>query len=126
MQNMIRSVARFSAAMTMFGFQQVQNVLSAFADSAEALKMRESLDAVTDAVASELDKDTKPAYDSMVRLSNQVVDRTFDTWKRVQPGHKKTESQEGAGESGGKAPEQSAARSKGDEVEPAVDLGLRH
>lgn len=122
MQNMIRSVARFSAAMTLFGFQQFQNVLSALADSADSLKIRESLDAVTDAVASELDKDTKPTYDSMVRLSNQVVDRTFDTWKRVQPGHKKTESQEGASEPAGKAPEpQSAVPSKADEVERAVD-----
>jgi len=122
MQNMIRSMARFSAAMTLFGFQQFQNVLSAFADSTDALKMRESLDAVTDAVASELDKDTKPAYDSMVRLSNQVVDRTFDTWKRVQPGHKKAGSEEGASESEGKAPgQQSAARRKADEVELAAD-----
>ena len=109
MQNMIRSMARFSAAMTMFGFQQFQSVLNAFADSANALKIRQSLDAVTDAVASELDKDTKPAYDSMVRLSNQVVDRTFDTWKRVQPGHKKTESEEGSDEPAGKAPEQQSA-----------------
>ena len=83
--------------------------------------IRQSLDAVTDAVASELDKDTKPAYDSMVRLSNQVVDRTFDTLKKAQPGRKKAEPAESADEAAAKAPEQSAARSKSEEVELAVD-----
>jgi hypothetical protein len=120
MQNMIRSMARFSAAMTLFGFQQFQNVLEAFADSADALKIRQSLDAVTDALASELGDETKPAYDSMVRLSNQVVDRTFDTLKKAQPGRKKTEARDSAGEAAGGTSDQGAA-AKAEEVELAAD-----
>lgn len=118
---MVRSVARFSAAMTLFGFQQFQNVLNAFADSADALKMRESLDAVTDAIASELDKDTKPAYDSMVRLSNQVVDHTFDAMKRAQRGGQKSEA-DGTAEPAEHAAGQAAASpSKAEDVKLAVD-----
>ena len=116
MENMIRSMARFSAAMTLFGFQQFQNVLGAFADSADALKIRESLDAVTDAVASELDDHTKPAYDSMVRLSNKVVDRTFDSLKRHPSGSKSAD--QAAGEA---AEQRSEAESEGEEGEPAAD-----
>jgi len=118
MQNMIRSMARFSAAMTLFGFQQFQNVLEAFADSADALKIRQSLDTVTDAVASELDDQTKPAYDSMVRLSNQVVDRTFDAVKKTQTGRKKTGAQDSA-DAGGTSDRD--ANAKAEEVELAAD-----
>lgn len=116
MENMIRSMARFSAAMTLFGFQQFQNVLDAVADSADALKIRKSLDAVTDAVASELDDHTKPAYDSMVRLTDQVVDRTFDSLKRRPSGSKSAD--QAAGKT---AEQQSAAGSEGDKVELAAD-----
>ena len=120
MQNMIRSMARFSAAMTLFGFQQFQNVLNAVADSADALKVRESLDAVTDAIASELDKDTKPAYDSMVRLSNQVVDRTFDTMKRAQRGGQKSEA-DGTTEPAENSAQAAASPPKAADVELPAD-----
>jgi len=119
MQNMIRSMARFSAAMTLFGFQQFQNVLEAFADSADNLKTRQSLDAVTDALASELGDETKPAYDSMVRLSNQVVDRTFDTLKKARPGRKKAEARDSADEAAGTS--EPGAAAKAEEVELAAD-----
>jgi len=78
MQEMINSMMRFSAAMTMFGMQQIQNAAELAVDSQSALKkFRENLDAVTDALIAQLDETSKPALKSMTNLGSDLVDRTM-------------------------------------------------
>jgi hypothetical protein len=80
MQDLINSIVRFSAAMTLFSMQQMQNAVGAAADSQAALnKFKEALDSVTNAITSQLDESKKPTLDSMAHLGNDIVDRTWDT-----------------------------------------------
>jgi hypothetical protein len=78
MQEMINSMMRFSAAITMFGMQQIQNAAELAVDSQSALKkFRENLDAVTEALIAQLDESSKPALKSMTNLGSDLVDRTM-------------------------------------------------
>ena len=78
MQEMINSMMRFSAAITMFGMQQIQNAAELAVDSQSAIKkFRENLDAVTEALIAQLDESSKPALKSMTNLGSDLVDRTM-------------------------------------------------
>ena len=80
MQDLINSIVRFSAAMTLFSMQQMQNAVGAAADTTVALgRFRDALDAITSAVTSQLDDNKKPTLDSMSHLGNDIVGRTWDT-----------------------------------------------
>lgn len=80
MQDLINSIVRFSAAMTLFSMQQMQNAIGAAADSQVALtKFRDALDSITGAITSQLDENKKPTLDSMAHLGTDIVDRTWDT-----------------------------------------------
>jgi tRNA A58 N-methylase Trm61 len=79
MQELITSMMKFSAAMTLFSMQQVQNAVNAAADTQSALtKFREALDKVTDAVTSQIDENKQETLRSMTKVQNDIVDRTFD------------------------------------------------
>jgi hypothetical protein len=79
MQDLINSIVRFSAAVTMFSLQQVQNTFELAVDSEGAIKkFRESVDAVTNAINSQLDESKRPAVNSMSNLGTDMVGRTWD------------------------------------------------
>jgi hypothetical protein len=76
MQELAVSMMKFSAAMTMFGIQQVQNAVGAITDSQGATdKFKHALDSVTKALSSELDQSNKSAQSSMNELGEKLVDR---------------------------------------------------
>lgn len=80
MRELVNSMTRFSAAMTLFGIQQLENALGAATDSATYIaRFRESLDSVTDAITSQLSAASKPTLASVSNLGTDLVDRTFDT-----------------------------------------------
>jgi len=80
MQDLINSIVRFSAAMTLFSMQQMQNAVGAAADTQAALgKFKDALDSITNAITSQLDDAKKPTLDSMANLGSDIVDRTWDT-----------------------------------------------
>ena len=80
MQELMNSFVRFSAAMTLFSMQQLQNMMEMAFDSQASLnKMRDALDSVTKAVSSQMDESSKSAMESMSKLGTEVVDRTWDT-----------------------------------------------
>lgn len=82
MQELINSVARFSAAVTLFGMQEVQKAVGAALDTPAYLShFSSSLDSISNAIVSELDPETKPTLDSITNLGREVVNRTFDTLK---------------------------------------------
>ena len=79
MQELITSMMKFSAAMTLFSMQQVQNAVNAAADTQSALtKFREALDKVTDVVTSQIDESKQETLKSMTKVQTDIVDRTFD------------------------------------------------
>ena len=79
MQELIASMMRFSAAMTLFGMQQMQNAVGAAADTQAAVnKFREALDAMSAAVAAQMDESKKATLENMSKVQSDLVDRTFD------------------------------------------------
>src|SRR5262245_40058175 len=81
MQDLINSVARFSAAMTLFGIQELQNVVGAAASPDYMDRFRKSLDSISNAISGELDATGRPALDSVTNLSSEMVGRTVETLK---------------------------------------------
>ena len=76
MQELVDSIVRFSTAMSLFGVQQVQNVLEIATDSnATVKKVQQSFDAVTTVVLEQLDPGKRPTIDSITHL----VDKTYST-----------------------------------------------
>ena len=79
MQDLINSMMKFTAAMTLFSIQQVQNAVGVAADTQSALgKIREALDAMTNAVTSQMDDTKKATLNKMDEVQKDLVDRTFD------------------------------------------------
>jgi hypothetical protein len=80
MQELINSVARLSAAMTLFGMQEMQKLVGGAFDTPAFLnRFRASLDSTSNAIVAELDPDTNSTLESVTNLGRQVVDRTWDT-----------------------------------------------
>ncbi len=76
MQELAVSMMKFSAAMTMFGIQQVQNAVGAMTDTQGATdKFKHAMDSVTSALSSELDQSNKSAASSLNNLSEKLVHR---------------------------------------------------
>ncbi len=76
MQELAVSMMKFSAAMTMFGIQQVQNAVGAMTDTQGATdKFKHAMDSVTNALSSELDQSNKSAASSLNNLSEKLVHR---------------------------------------------------
>ena len=77
MRELILTMIRFSSAVTMFGFEQMQNAISAPADTKTALtKLCDSLDAMSESLGSKLDDPKKSALDSMSKAQVDILDRT--------------------------------------------------
>ena len=82
MQELINSVARFSAAMTLFGMQEMQKAVGATLDAPAYLThFQTSLDTISNAIVSELDPENKPTLESVSNLGREMVGRTFETLK---------------------------------------------
>jgi hypothetical protein len=76
MQELVDSIVRFSTAMSLFGVQQLQNVVEVATDSnATVKKVQQSFDAVTSVVLNQLDPGKRPTIDSITNL----VDKTYST-----------------------------------------------
>ena len=77
MQELVESVVRFSTAMSLFGLQQIQNVVDLASDSQAARKkVQASLDAITSALSTQLDENKRPAIDS----ASNLVEKTYDAF----------------------------------------------
>jgi hypothetical protein len=79
MREMMFSMLRFSGAVTMFGLEQVQNAMSAPADTQAALiKLCGTLDSMSGVLESKLDASTKNALDTLAKAQLDIFDRTSD------------------------------------------------
>lgn len=89
MQNLIVSMMRFSAAVTLFGIEQFQNTLNVV-DGGEDLsktmeKLEKTLDSVTDALVSKMDAKKKDTLKSVTKMSEEVVHRSMDSVNIMDP-----------------------------------------
>ncbi len=79
MQELVNSMVKFSAAMTMFGMQQMRNTAEMAVEPQAAMKkFQASIDAVTGALGSTLDEPNKQGADKMSKVGADLVDRTWD------------------------------------------------
>src|SRR5437867_10447861 len=77
MREMMFSMMRFSGAVTMFGLEQVQNAITAPADTQAALgRLCSALDAMSESLASKLDDSKKSALDSMSKAQFDILKST--------------------------------------------------
>src|SRR5882672_8431906 len=76
MQETLNSLVRLSAAMTIFGVQQVQSVVGSANSPDSAGKLREAIDGMAAAVSAQIDESKLPALDSISSLGHNVVENT--------------------------------------------------
>ena len=77
MRELIFSMMRFSGAITMFGMEQVQNAITAPPDTRAALvRLCNTLDSMSEALASKLDGPKRTALDSMSKSQLDILDST--------------------------------------------------
>jgi hypothetical protein len=76
MLELLNSMVRLSAAVTVFGMQEVQSAVGS-ADPTESVdKLRAMIDSMANAVSSKIDESKRPTLDSFSSLGKNVVDRT--------------------------------------------------
>ncbi len=89
MQNLIISMMKFSAAVTLFGMEQLQNTLNAVEGDEEFSKtterFEEALDSLTEALKNRIDEKKKDTLKSITKMSEDVVNRTFDGMSAMDP-----------------------------------------
>ncbi len=78
MQETLNSLVRLSAAITVFGVQQVQSAVGSANSQDSADKLREVIDGMAAAVSAQIDESKLPALDSISSLGHNVVGRTSD------------------------------------------------
>jgi hypothetical protein len=77
MREMMFSMMRFSSAVTLFGLEQVQNAMSAPADTKVALvKMCGTLESMSGVLESKLDSSKKAALDSLSKAQLDILEST--------------------------------------------------
>jgi predicted transcriptional regulator len=82
MQSFLVSIMRFSAAVTLYGMEQVQSTLNVV-DGGEDLsksmdKLEKTLNSLTDALIDRIDDRKRETLKSVTKASEDVVSRTVD------------------------------------------------
>ncbi len=82
MRELMFSMMRFSGAITMFGMEQVQNAISAPTNTRAALvRLCNTLDSMSESLASKLDAPKRTALDSMSKSQLDIWDNTASAVK---------------------------------------------
>ena len=77
-QELINSFVRLSAAMTVFGMQQMQTAVGNVDPNEAIVKLREVIDAMTNIVNSHIEESRRPTVEGMTTLGRNMMDRTWD------------------------------------------------
>ena len=89
MQNLIVSMLRFSAAVTLFSMEQLQSSLNLYGGDENISKtldrFEKALDAMTETLTSRIDGQKKDTLKSITKMSEDVVSRTFDGITIIDP-----------------------------------------
>lgn len=83
MQELLNSMIRLSAAMTVFGMQQVQSTVGSAYTKESVDKLREVIDAMADAISSKIDESRRSTLDRLSNLPQDIVARSMDSTREV-------------------------------------------
>jgi hypothetical protein len=78
MRDLTKSFFSFSWTMSLFGLEQLTNILSEERSGNRRERMAEAFDAVTGATVEQLGKRTSSLYESGDKLQRETVDLMFD------------------------------------------------
>ena len=89
MQSLIVSMMKFSAAMTLFSMEQLQNTLNMVEGEEDLSKtmdrFEQALNSLTEALTNRIDDKKKDTLKSITKMSEDVVSRTFDGMTVMDP-----------------------------------------
>ena len=89
MQNLIVSMLRFSAAVTLFGMEQLQtslNMIEGEDDVSKAMeRLEKAFDSMTESLTTRIDDKKRDTLKSITKMSEDVVGRTFDGMTMIDP-----------------------------------------
>jgi hypothetical protein len=83
MQELFNSMIRLSAAMTVFGVQQLQTTVGSMDSKDSVEKLREVIDAMADALASKVDASKRPTLERLSNLPQDIVTCSWDSTREV-------------------------------------------
>ncbi len=81
MRNLTKSFVSFSWAMSMFGLEQITNMVSEERSGNRKERLSNAFDAVTGATTEIFGERTRSLYDSGNRLQAEMVDLCFDCFR---------------------------------------------
>jgi len=89
MQNLITSMVRFSTALTLFSLEQIEQTVSVVEGDTTLAKtmdrFEEALNSLTDVLTAKMDDSKKETLNSVVNTSEDLVKRTMDSAKVLDP-----------------------------------------
>ena len=89
MTNLVVSMLRFSAALTLYGVEQLENSLNLVGDAADLSKTiqgsEKTLDSLSNVLMRELDEKKKETLESVSKASEDVVSRTLNGMDIMDP-----------------------------------------
>ena len=89
MTNLVVSMLRFSAALTLYGVEQLENSLNLVGDAADLSKtiqgFEKTLDSLSNVLMRELDEKKKETLESVSKASEDVVSRTLEGMDIMDP-----------------------------------------
>lgn len=89
MTNFVVSMVRFSAALTLYGVEQVEHSLSLIEGGTDLAKtmqeMEKTLNSLSDVLTREMDEKKKDTLDSVSKASQEMVDRTLEGMEILDP-----------------------------------------
>src|SRR5580698_10067325 len=83
MQELLNSMIRLSAAMTVFGMQQLQNSVGSVDTKDSVDKLREVIDAMADTLSAKIDKSRRPTLERLSNLPQDFLARSLDSTREV-------------------------------------------
>lgn len=83
MQELLNSMVKLSAAMTVFGIQQMQGAVGTTDTKESVDKLRDVIDAMAAAVSARIDESRRPVVDRISNLPGDIMDKAIDSSKGV-------------------------------------------
>jgi hypothetical protein len=83
MQELFNSMIRLSAAMTVFGVQQLQTTVGSMDTKDSVDKLRKVIDDMADALSAKIDKSRRQTLDRLSSLPQDLLARSLDSTREV-------------------------------------------
>lgn len=89
MPKLIVSMVRFTTALTLYGFEQIQSVSYATQSGQDLFKVLDkfeiALDSLTEALVDKIDESKRDTLNSVTKMAEEVVSRSFDSVNMIDP-----------------------------------------